>query len=83
MPPRELGSLQAIAPSLCRNASAFAQTAGKAGVASQLLSDFEAQREQIGVSEPRIAKVNEETLAAIHDQLDEDAFSKAWNRAEH
>jgi predicted ATPase/class 3 adenylate cyclase len=77
---RELGSLQAIAQSLCRNASAFAQIAGKAGVAARLLSYFEAQREQIGVSESWIANINEETLAAIHDQLDESAFTEAWEQ---
>ena len=76
----ELGSLQAIAQSLCRNASACAQIVGKAGVAARLLSFFEAQRPQIGVSESWIANVNEETLAAIHAQLDEAAFAEAWEQ---
>lgn len=76
----ELGSLQAIAQSLCRNASACAQIVGKAGVAARLLSFFEAQRPQIGVSESWIASVNEETLATIHTQLDEAAFAEAWEQ---
>ena len=76
----ELGSLQAIAQSLCRNASACAQIVGKAGVAARLLSFFEAQRPQIGVSESWLASVNEETLATIHAQLDEAAFAEAWEQ---
>ncbi len=79
---RELGSPQAIAQSLSRNANAFAQIAGKAGAAARLLSWFEAQREQIGVSEPWIANVNEETLAAIHAQLDNSAFTEAWEQGQ-
>jgi len=75
----ELGSRQAIAQSLCRNARAFAQIVGKAGVAARLLSYFEAQRQQIGVSEAWIATLNEETLAAIHEHLDEAAFTEAWD----
>ena len=79
---RELGSLQAIEQSLCRNASALAldQIAGNAGVAAQLLSHFEAQREQIGVSQAWIAAMNEETLAAIHTQLDGASFAEAWEQ---
>ncbi len=77
---RDLGSLQGIAQSLCRSAGTFAVLAGKADTAARLLSCFEAQREQIGVSEAWVARMNEETLSAIHARLDESAFAEAWEQ---
>ena len=70
----------AIAENLGRVASTFA-VAGMAGTAALLLSSSEALREQIGSSSvPSVAKMNEETLTAIHMQLDEAAFAEAWER---
>jgi len=77
---RDLGSLHAIAQSLCRSASTFAVLAGKADTAVQLLSCFEALREQIGVSEAWVARMNEQTLSAIRARLDESAFAEAWEQ---
>ncbi|MDP9491126.1 MAG: hypothetical protein M3P42_02825, partial [Actinomycetota bacterium] len=77
---RDLGSLQGIAQSLCRTAGTFAVLAGKADTAARLLSCFEAQREQIGVSEAWVARMNEETLSAIRARLDESAFAEAWEQ---
>jgi predicted ATPase/class 3 adenylate cyclase len=77
---RDLGSLQEIAQSLCRSASTFAVLPGKADTAARLLSCFEAQREQIGVSEAWVARMNEETLSAIRARLDESAFAEAWEQ---
>ena len=77
---RDLGSLQGIAQSLCRSAATFAVLAGKADTAARLLSCFEAQREQIGVSEAWVARMNEQTLSAIRTRLDESAFAEAWEQ---
>jgi len=77
---RDLGSLQGIAQSLCRNASTFSVLAGKADTAARLLSCFEALREQIGVSEAWVARMNEETLSAIRARLEEGAFADAWEQ---
>ena len=79
---RDLGSLQRIAQSLCGRAGALALFLGQAATAAQLLSCVEAQREQIGVSEAWIATMNEQTLSAIHDQLDESAFAEAWEQGQ-
>jgi predicted ATPase/class 3 adenylate cyclase len=76
---RELGSLHGIAQSLSRSA-ALAVLLGKADTAAQLLSCFEAQREQIGVSEAWVMRMNEQTLSAIRDQFDESAFAEAWEQ---
>jgi tetratricopeptide (TPR) repeat protein len=77
---RDLGSLQGIAQSLCRSAGTFAVLPGKADTAARLLSCFEALREQIGVSEAWVARMNEETLATIRTQLDEAGFAEAWEQ---
>jgi predicted ATPase/class 3 adenylate cyclase len=77
---RELGSLHGIAQSLCRSAATFAVLAGKADTAAQLLACFEALREQIGVSEAWVARMNEQTLSAIRARLDESAFAEAWEQ---
>jgi len=77
---RDLGSLQGIAQSLCRSASTFAVLAGKADTAARLLSCFEALREQIGVSEAWVTRMNERTLTAIRARMTQDAFAEAWKQ---
>jgi predicted ATPase/class 3 adenylate cyclase len=77
---RDLGSLHGIAQSLCRSASTFAVLPGKVDTAARLLSCFEALRDQIGVSEAWVARMNEETLSAIRARLDESAFAEAWEQ---
>jgi predicted ATPase/class 3 adenylate cyclase len=76
----DLGSLQGIAQSLCRSAGTFAVVPGKADTAARLLSCFEAQRKQIGVSEAWVARMNEQTLSTIRARLDESAFAEAWEQ---
>ncbi len=77
---RDLGSLQDKAQSLCRSAHVLAVLLKRAENASRFLACFEALREQIGVSEGWVVRLNEETLAAIRDQLDEGAFAEAWEQ---
>ena len=79
---RDLGSLHGLAQSLCRNASSFAVFPGKADTAARLLSCFEALREQIGVSEAWVARMNEQTLSAIRARLDESDFAEAWEEGQ-
>jgi predicted ATPase/class 3 adenylate cyclase len=77
---RELGSLHDIAQSLCRSASSFAAQPERAATAARLLSCFEALREQIGVSEAWVTRMNEETLSAIRARIDEKTFAEAWEQ---
>lgn len=63
---RDLGSAHGIAQSLCRAADVCARLLGNADAAAQLLSCFEGLREQIGVSEAWVSRMNERTLAAIN-----------------
>lgn len=77
---RDLGSLHGIAQSLCRSASTLAVLLGKADTAARLLSCFDALREQIGVSEAWITRMNEQTLSAIRARLDEGALAEAWEQ---
>ena len=77
---RDLGSLQGIAQSLCRSAATFAALPGTADTAAQLLSCFESLREQIGVSEAWVGRMNEQTLSASRAQLGESAFAEAWEQ---
>jgi predicted ATPase/class 3 adenylate cyclase len=75
---RDLGDPVAIAENLGRVARTVA-VAGRAGTAALLLSSSEALREEIGsASVPSVAKMNDETLIAIRTQLDEAAFTEAW-----
>jgi hypothetical protein len=74
LPPLPLG--------LCRSAGTFAVLVGKADTAARLLSCFEALREQIGVSEAWVARMNEQTLSAIRARLDEGAFAEAWEHGQ-
>jgi predicted ATPase/class 3 adenylate cyclase len=77
---REVGSHQGIAQALCHAAADLAPLRGKTETAARLLSWFEAQREQIGVSEAWVARMNERTLAAIRTQLDEASIAEAWEQ---
>ena len=77
---RDLGSLQGIAQSLCRRAGTLAVLPGKADTAARLLSCFDALREQIGVSEAWVTRMNEQTLSAIRARLSEGAFAEAWEQ---
>ena len=74
---RDLGHRLDIMIDVGRFAHALA-VAGRAGTAAQLLSRAEALCEELGVSEPRAARRNDETLTTIHTQLDDAAFAEAW-----
>jgi predicted ATPase len=51
---------------------------GRAAAAAQVLSSSTALMEDIGARPPWIARISSKTLAAIHSQLDDTAFAKAW-----
>ena len=59
-----------IAAAVCRFARVLA-LAGKAATAARLLSSSAALLEEIGASPPWLARISEQTLAAIRTQLDE------------
>jgi predicted ATPase/class 3 adenylate cyclase len=65
------------------NVSRFARVltmARRAETAACLLSGAEAIRREMGASVPWVVKMDQETLATIHAQLDEAAFREAWER---
>jgi hypothetical protein len=76
---RELGDLRGTGENLCRSAHALAAV-GRAETAAQLLGGSEAVFEGIGAKPPWLARVNDETLAAIREQLDEAAIAEAWEQ---
>ncbi|WP_411277862.1 ATP-binding protein, partial [Gaiella sp.] len=76
---RELGNRVEIATGLCGVARVIT-VSGRAETAVLLISCFEALSEEIGGGESWVARMNAETLATIHTQLDEAAFAEAWER---
>ena len=69
-----------VAADLSNIAEALA-VEGKSGTAARLLSSSVHAFEEIGVRVPRwVARRNEETLATIHAQLDDAAFTEAWQQ---
>jgi predicted ATPase/class 3 adenylate cyclase len=77
---RDFANVLQTAVYLCRSAKALA-FAGKARTATRLLSWSEAQYKERGASPRRfLEQLNEGTLTAIHAQLDEAAFSDAWEQ---
>ena len=78
---RDLGDRIEIAVGLCGVARAITAL-GRVGTAVRLISCFEALREEIGGGEVWVARMNEETLAAIHAQIDDIAFAQAWEQGQ-
>jgi predicted ATPase len=76
---RELNDLLLIATGVGRFASLLA-LAGIAATAAQVLSSSTALMEEIGARPPWFARISRKTLAAIHRQLDDAAFAKAWEQ---
>jgi predicted ATPase len=77
---RDLGDPWATAVNLCRFARALAIEA-RAGTAVRLLAASEALHEEIGRGvQAWLVKMNEETLAIIHQRLNDSAFAEAWER---
>lgn len=66
--------------SLCGRAAAIAVLPGRAETAAELLAFFETLRDQIGVGEAWVARMNEQTLAAVRDRIDEEELARAWER---
>ena len=73
---RELDDLRGTGENLCRSAHALAAV-GDAETAARLLGGAQAVFEGIGASPPWLARMNEQTLAAIREQLDESALAEA------
>jgi predicted ATPase/class 3 adenylate cyclase len=76
---RNVGDLLDTAVDLCRFAAVLA-TEGSARTAARLLSSFEALGDRVGGRRSMVREMNDETLAAIHRQLDEAAFAEAWEQ---
>jgi len=79
---RNIGDHIGIALDLCRFARALA-IAGRTGTAAQILSTAEALREEMGATLDSYAWTEtklRETLTTIHMQLDDAAFSEAWEQ---
>ena len=74
---RETGMLHTTAQSLCRAARVLGVLLGRPEDAARLLACFEGLQEQIGVSAFWVAKMNEQTAAAIRSELAEPALAAA------
>jgi non-specific serine/threonine protein kinase len=74
---RGLGDPHGAAIELRRCAYALALQ-GRSQTAAQLLGSAETLHREIGGTMPWVARLKEEALAAIRDQLDESALAKAW-----
>jgi predicted ATPase/class 3 adenylate cyclase len=75
---RSLSDFFRVAIAVGRFAAVLAAVA-KAGTAVALLSCSEALLEEIGAVRVRwVARMNDQTLAVIHGQLDEASFADAW-----
>jgi len=79
---REVGDRVEAADILSRFASILAST-GRAATAARLLSCNQAEREQFGGTRFWVTPRNDETLAAIRAQLDDDALDAAWEEGKH
>ena len=71
-----LDDLRGTGENLCRCAHALAAV-GKAATAAQLLGGSDAVFEGIGARPPWLARMNDQTLAAIREQLEEPAFTES------
>ena len=76
---RELNDLLLIATGVGRFASLLS-VSGRATTATQVLSSSTALMEEIGARPPWFARISRNTLTAIHTQLDDAAFAKAWEQ---
>jgi hypothetical protein len=78
---RDRGVLLQTSFDLSRFARVLALSGGSSADAARLLSCAEAMRDEIGAGAPPfLARANEEALSAIRAQLDDVAFSEAWDQ---
>jgi tetratricopeptide (TPR) repeat protein len=79
---RDLGIRIQTTLDLTRFARALAFVRGAAAEATQLLSCAAARREEIGAGTPPayVVAMNEEAIAAIREELDDRAFTEAWEQ---
>jgi hypothetical protein len=76
----ELGDTQHVLDSIGRIADTHAH-AGRGQVATKLLSASVALHEEVGLTIPLYQRRrNEEMLEVLHEQLDEAAYTQAWER---
>jgi tetratricopeptide (TPR) repeat protein len=76
---RDLGDPHGAAIELRRCASALA-VMGRSQTAARLLASAEALHTEIGGTMPWVARMKEEVLTAIREQLDEAALAMAWEQ---
>jgi predicted ATPase len=74
---RDLDDLLMIANCVCRFARILALS-GQPEIAARVLSCSSALLEEIGAMPPHVAKIRDQTLAAVRPHLDEAAFADAW-----
>ncbi|MBA3365380.1 MAG: tetratricopeptide repeat protein, partial [Actinobacteria bacterium] len=75
---RRLGNTFLLTENFCRTAYALA-AAGDLVTSVRLIACCDAVSEEIGASQPWVAKQNAETLARAREQLDEARFAEAWD----
>ena len=76
----ELGNPSGLAIELCKCANALV-AAGQVQTAIQLLASSSAWHDEVGSRPlPYLAELVERTLTKLHAELDDDAFTEAWER---
>ena len=78
---REVGDLYRGAIIVSRIAGVLASM-GRAATAARLLSCSETLHSEIGANPPWVARIHEEALTTIRAQLDESAFTEAWEQGQ-
>jgi predicted ATPase len=76
---RAMGDFPGVAENLARIAKALT-SAGRYEAAARVLSCVEVFSEEVGGTEAWAERMKQETLDAIHAALDDDAFTRAWER---
>jgi tetratricopeptide (TPR) repeat protein len=74
---RDLDHLLLIAGCVCRFARILALS-GRPEIAARLLSCSSALLEELGAMPPHVAKIRDQTLAAVRPQLDAAVFAAEW-----
>ena len=72
-----LGDVLDTAVDLCRFASVLARN-GNAATAARLLASFDSLGDEVGIRRAGVVELNETTFAAIRAQVDDGAFTEAW-----
>ena len=76
---RDIGERGEIAVGLCSAAHALTAL-GRAETATSLIGCFDSLRAEVGSGEMWVIRMNAETVTNVRAQIDDAAFTRAWER---